>query len=79
MGSFYFSIMPMIMLVVGSFLRGRDKDSKGADDAIGQVLITAAPAIQGLQDGSESTVRKSLKAVRDVIDSYLNQPTTGSS
>lgn len=71
MGKFYYTILPMIMLVVGSFLRSKDADTKGADDVIGQILITAAPAVESLQNENESGVRKALTAVRDVIDGYL--------
>jgi hypothetical protein len=43
MGKWYLSILPMVLLTVGTFLRGKDADDKGPDDAIGKVLIAAAP------------------------------------
>lgn len=73
MGKFYYSILPMILTAVGTFLRGKDADSKGADDAVGSILIAAAPAVQALQDGNESGVRKAVRALRDAADAYLNQ------
>jgi len=74
MGKWYFAILPMVLLTVGTFLRGKDADDKGADDAIGKILIAAAPAVESLQNNNESGVRKALTAVRDVINSYLATP-----
>lgn len=78
MGKFYFAILPMVLLMVGTFLRGRDSDDKGADDVVGQILIAAAPAVESLQSSNESGVRKALTAVRDVINGYLGTPTPAS-
>jgi hypothetical protein len=74
MGKWYLSILPMVLLTVGTFLRGKDADDKGPDDAIGKVLIAAAPAVEALQNNNESGVRKALKATRDTIDAYLASP-----
>ncbi len=72
MGKWYFAILPMVLLTVGTFLRGKDANDTGADDAIGTILVTAAPAIESLQNNNEGGVRKALKATRDAIDAYLN-------
>jgi hypothetical protein len=74
MGRIYFAIMPLIMLSVGSYLKARDSNTTGADDVVGTLLLTASPAIDGLQAGDDSMVRKALKATRDVIDGYLATP-----
>lgn len=76
MGKWYFSILPMILLSVGTFLKGRDANTTGGDDAVGGILLATAPAVEALQNNNESAVRKAMLAVRNAADAYLNQPTS---
>jgi hypothetical protein len=68
---YFFTLLPLILPGAGAYLKSRDSNTTGADDAFGNVLIAAAPAVEGLQDGDESKVRKALIAIRDGIDNYL--------
>lgn len=67
-------LLPSLLIRLGNYYKNKDKNSTGADDAFGNVLIAAAPAVQAAADGNENAVKKALKIVRDVIDNYLNAP-----
>lgn len=71
MGKWYFSILPMILPLVGSYLKMRDSNTTGADDTIGTICVVAGPAIEGLQAGDESKAKKGIRAIRDACDLYL--------
>jgi hypothetical protein len=73
MGKWYFSILPMVLVAVGTFLKGKDSNNTGADDAVGNICLAAAPAAQSLQDNNETGVRKAMQAIRDAADAYLQQ------
>lgn len=64
--------LPMILIQIGNFFKNKDANNVGSDDAFGNVLIAAAPAVEAFSSGNENAKRKALKAVRDTIDSYLN-------
>lgn len=76
MGKWYLSILPMILLSVGAFLKGGDSNTTGADDAVGSICLAAAPAVEALQNNNEIGVRKAVQAIRDAADSYLQQSAT---
>jgi len=67
------SLLPMILLKVGSWFKNKDANAVGSDDAFGNVLIAMAPVVQALDDGNEISVKKGLKAVRDTINNYLGE------
>jgi hypothetical protein len=72
MAKYFFSMLPMILPLVGSFLKGRDSNATGADDAFGNIFIAAGPAMEDLQAGAETTrTRKAIAAIRDSCDAYL--------
>lgn len=73
MGKWYFSLLPFILPMCGSYLKGRDSNTTGADDAVGTIMIAITPALEGISAGDESGVRKVMLAVRNVCDSYLQQ------
>lgn len=66
--------VPPILLAVGSFLKNKDADNVGRDDAAGNICNALAPALSSLAVGNDNSFRKSLKVVRDTIDNYLNNP-----
>lgn len=59
---------------LGSYIRGKDANDTGSDDAFGNVLLSLAPAVSSWEDSNENAKRKALKAARDTIDNYLRQP-----
>jgi hypothetical protein len=67
-------LLQLVLVKVGSKLKDKDANSTGKDDAFGNVLIAAAPAVQAFGDKSDNSFKKALKAVRDTIDGYLSEP-----
>jgi len=65
--------LPMLLIKLGNWFKNKDADAVGSDDAFGNVLIAAAPAVEAFESGNENAKRKALKAIRDTIDNYLNQ------
>jgi hypothetical protein len=56
---------------LGVFLKNKDANTIGADDAMGDVCIALAPAIAAIEGSNENAKRKALKVARDTIDGYL--------
>lgn len=76
--SVLFQFLPMILIKVGNMLKQRDTDSKGADDTFGDIMIAAAPAIDGIFTGGHDTaVRKAVTAIREGCDAYLKGTPVG--
>lgn len=73
MNKYYFTLLSLILPGAGAYLKMRDSNNTGADDVIGNICIAAAPAIDGLQMGDDSKVKKALTAIRDAINVYLAQ------
>lgn len=67
------SFLPMILTMIGNDLKNKDANDTGSDDAAGNILIAAAPAIDAFETGNGTSLRKSLVAVRTAIDNYLKQ------
>lgn len=65
------TIVP-VLLSVGSYLKNRDSNPTGTDDAAGNICNALAPALSSLAVGNDNSFRKALKVVRDTIDGYLN-------
>lgn len=65
--------LPMALIQLGNFLKNKDANASGSDDAFGNVLIAIAPAIDGFAHGSESAVKKALRAAKVAIDNYLGE------
>ena len=63
--------LPLILIKVGNFFKNKDANTTGPDDAFGNILIAAAPAVEAVDEGNEKALRKALKVVRDTIDNYL--------
>lgn len=66
--------LPMIALKVGSWLKNKDTNETGMDDAAGNILIAAAPALAAIGDGQETAFRKALKVLYTTIGNYLGYP-----
>jgi hypothetical protein len=64
-------LLPMILIQIGTMLKGKDANNTGSDDAAGNICIAAAPAVEAFATSNEKALRKSLIAVRDTIDGYL--------
>jgi hypothetical protein len=64
-------LLPMILTSIGNDLKNKDADSKGKDDAAGNILIAAAPAIEAYEADSGNALRKALKALVVAINKYL--------
>lgn len=68
-----YGVIAMLLVRLGNYLKGKDANDTGKDDALGNVCIAMAPAVAAFEDSNENTLRKTLKAVRDTIDNYLKQ------
>jgi len=60
---------------LGTWLKNKDTNTTGTDDFGGDLCIKLAPVIAALEDNHDTALKKALKTVRDLIDSYL-QPAT---
>lgn len=71
---FFAALAPAAMLSVGSALQAKDTNKTGADDAVGAILVAAAPAVSLAIDGNsnEKALRKAMTAVRDAAQGYLD-------
>ena len=72
-----YGIIATLLIKLGNFLKDKDANDTGTDDAFGNVCIAMAPAIASLETNSDNAKRKALKVVRDTIDGYLNCGTGG--
>ena len=70
------SLLPIGLTTAGGVLTGKDTDSLGADDAIGQICIALAPVIpEILNNGStnKNATLKAMRAIEQVAHSYRVQ------
>lgn len=63
--------VPMMLVSLGNYMKNRDSNAVGSDDAFGNVLIAVAPAVDAFAHGNESALKKALRAVRTTINNYL--------
>ncbi|HRJ90080.1 MAG TPA: hypothetical protein PLX39_15490 [Pyrinomonadaceae bacterium] len=63
--------LPAILIKTGNWLRNKDANTTGPDDAFGNVLIAFAPAVSAFETGNENAFKKSLKAVHETLGRYL--------
>jgi len=70
----YQILVPAGMISIGTYLQGKDANRTGADDAVGQILVAAAPAVTAALDGSQGgpAVKRAMTAIRDAAQSYLD-------
>lgn len=72
---FFAALAPAAMLSVGTALQAKDSNKTGADDAVGSILVAAAPAVSMAIDGnngSSKALTKAMTAVRDAAQAYLD-------
>lgn len=69
--SMLYGVIAMALTKVGHYLKDKDPDNTGSDDAAGNVLLAMAPAIAALEGNNGNATRKALVVVRDTIDGYL--------
>ena len=74
MNAFFAALAPAAMLSVGAALQAKDANKTGADDAVGQILVAAAPAVSAAIDGTQGgpAVKKAMTAIRDSAQAYLD-------
>lgn len=67
------SLLPVILPLAGSFLKGRDTNTTGGDDVFGDILIATSPVVSDLISSKDNPgkVRKAVVAIRSICDSYL--------
>lgn len=68
------ALLPFILIKVGNMVKGKDSNETGMDDAFGNVLIAAAPAIEAFEDGNENAFKKALKVTYNTLGNYLGEP-----
>ena len=57
---------------LGTFLKNKDANTTGSDDAAGDICIALAPAVAALEGNNDKALRKALTVARDTIDNYLH-------
>ena len=74
MNAFFAALAPAAMLSVGTALQAKDANKTGADDAVGSILVAAAPAVTMAIDGTQggAGLKKAITAVRDAAQAYLD-------
>ena len=73
LNSFWAALAPVAMMSVGTAIQAKDSNKTGADDAIGQILVAAAPAVTMAIDGTQGpALKKAMVAVRDAAQAYLD-------
>jgi hypothetical protein len=66
-------LAPMLLIKVGNWMKGKDENSSGADDAFGNVLIALAPAIDAFEDNNQTALKKALEVVYKTLGNYLGK------
>lgn len=69
-----YSVIALLLVKLGNFLKGKDANDAGPDDVAGSICIALAPAIAALEGNNDNALRKALRVARDTIDSYLKTP-----
>lgn len=69
--------LPMILVQIGTWLKGKDANNTGSDDVAGDICLAAAPAVEAFAQGNGNAFRKALVAIRAAIDNYLNSVPPG--
>lgn len=69
-------LLPMLLVKAGTWLKNKDANSTGADDAFGNVLIAMAPAVEAVATTpqSENALKKALRGVYITLGNYLGYP-----
>jgi len=67
------TLLPLLMIRLGNDLKNLDSDSRGMDDAGGDFLIAAAPAVTALFSGQESAFKKACEAIYTTLGNYLKK------
>jgi len=72
--NFFAMLAPTAMATAGSYLKAKDANTTGADDAIGAILIAGAPAVEIALSGGNDTkkLKKAMTAIRDAAQAYLD-------
>lgn len=66
-----YGVIALGLIKLGNALKNKDANTSGSDDIAGDVCLSLAPVIAGLEDSHDNALRKTLKAARDAIDNYL--------
>ncbi len=66
-------LLPIILVKVGNYFKGRDANDTGSDDDFGNVLIALAPDVDALDDNNDTAFRKGLEVVYKTLGNYLNK------
>ena len=64
--NFVLSLLPIGLTTAGGVLTGKDAESTGADDAVGQICIALAPVIPELLSNGSANNNATLKAMRAI-------------
>jgi hypothetical protein len=66
-------LLPVMLVQVGNYLKNKDANATGSDDAFGNVLIAMAPAVDAVATSNENSLKKALRAVKITIENYLGE------
>lgn len=63
MGSWYWEILPMVLMSVGIYLKRRDSNNTGMDDEMARFVTNdVAPIIDAATNGDDKAVLRAVKA-----------------
>lgn len=71
--------LPVLMGNLASWLKSKDENNTGGDDAFGDIVLAAIPAVENLDPKNESKLVVAVKAVRDSCDAWLKLPRSADS
>ncbi len=76
MNNWILALLQPSLLMAGAALTGKDANSEGADDAVGQICIAMAPVVPDLAGGqpaNKNAVLKAMRAIEAVAHAYRVQ------
>ncbi len=75
MNSFAISMIQSGMMSAGIALTGKDSNQTGADDAVGQIILAAAPIVPDMLQGksNDNAVLKAMRAIETTAHAYRVQ------
>ncbi len=65
--------LPTLLIKVSHWFRDKDANMTGADDVVAKLLEASAAVVATMDDKDEASFKKSLRLVRDTINTYLGE------
>lgn len=71
--AFFLSIISYALVTVGNYFKGKDQNTTGADDLVGDLLVAASPAVEAVLNGDVkgNAVSRSMQIISRITNEYL--------